>query len=123
MTPVGAPMKHDSEPKAFCHIVIPAPDLDKAKSFYERVFGWKVQEGIRGRTSWFFSTGNVGGAFSASNKPAAKSVVLVLRVNDIEDALLSVRAHGGVVTREKSRIGDADPGFDAYFTDPNGNEM
>jgi predicted enzyme related to lactoylglutathione lyase len=27
----------------FCHVVIPAPDLAKAKAFYEAIFGWRVQ--------------------------------------------------------------------------------
>ena len=38
----------DESPSAFCHIVIPAPDLAKAQVFYERVFGWKVQPNIPG---------------------------------------------------------------------------
>jgi predicted enzyme related to lactoylglutathione lyase len=25
---------------SFCHIVIPAPDLPRAKAFFEKIFGW-----------------------------------------------------------------------------------
>ena len=107
----------------FCHIVIPAPDLGKAKSFYEQVFGWRVQVNVPGDKYWFFSSGNVGGALDGNAKPAARSVVLVLRVDDLQETLGRIVSHGGQVTREREAIGQASPGYDAYFVDPNGNEM
>lgn len=107
----------------FCHIVIPAPDLEKAKSFYERVFGWTVQANVPGAKYWFFKSGNVGGAFDGNTKPSAGSVVLVLRVDDMDAAITRIKENGGKITQEPSTIGDADPGRDAYFVDPNGNEM
>ena len=107
----------------FCHIVIPAPDLEKAKDFYQRVFGWNVQSNVPGPKYWFFESGNVGGVFSAARKPAAGAVILVLRVDDMAETLSRIRQHGGSVTQEPSSLGEADPGRDAYFLDPNGNEM
>jgi uncharacterized protein len=107
----------------FWHIVIPAPDLERAKAFYEQVFGWQVQVNVPGPKYWFFESGNVGGAFNANAKPASGSVVLVLRVEDMADVIASIRKHGGTITQEPSAIGDADPGRDAYFLDPNGNQM
>ena len=32
---------NERKASSFCHIVIPAPDLELAKAFYEKVFGWK----------------------------------------------------------------------------------
>ena len=107
----------------FCHIVIPAPDLEKARAFYEAVFGWTVQANVPGPRYWFFQSGNVGGAFDAGRKAAPRSVVLLLRVDDMSAALARVVEHGGTVTQAPSSIGDADPGNDAYFLDPNDNEM
>jgi len=114
-----------SEPtqSPFCHIVIPAPDLEKAKAFYQRVFGWRVQANVPGPRYWFFESGNVGGAFNGNTKPAVGSVVLVLRVEDMDAAITKIQENGGKVTQEPSAIGEADPGRDAYFLDPNGNEM
>jgi uncharacterized protein len=114
-----------AEPVAspFCHIVVPAPDLEKAKAFYQRVFGWRVHANVPGSKYWFFESGNVGGAFNGNTRPAAGSVVLVLRVDDMEAAITRIREHGGTVTQEPSAIGKADRGRDAYFLDPNGNEM
>ncbi len=107
----------------FCHIVIPAPDMAKAKAFYEQVFGWKVQQNVPGAKYWFFESGNVGGAFNGNTRPSSGSVVLVLRVEDMDVAVSKIREHGGTITQEPADIGDADPGRDAYFVDPNGNEM
>jgi predicted enzyme related to lactoylglutathione lyase len=107
----------------FCHIVIPAPDLELAKVFYERVFGWRVQANVPGRNYWFFESGNVGGAFNDRKTPAPGSTVLVLRVADIDEAVAAIRENGGAVTQEPGAIGEADSGRDAYFLDPNGNEM
>jgi predicted enzyme related to lactoylglutathione lyase len=107
----------------FCHIVIPAPELALAKMFYERVFGWRVQENVPSATYWFFESGNVGGAFNARRPPSTGSVVLVLRVEDLEEAVERVRRNGGTVTQEPGRIGEDKPGRDAYFLDPNGNEL
>jgi hypothetical protein len=107
----------------FCHIVIPAPDLELAKAFYEGVFGWRVQANVPGPKYWFFESGNVSGAFNGRTKPASGSIVLVLAVDDVDDAVAKVRANGGSITQEPGAIGEAAPGRDAYFLDPNGNEM
>jgi predicted enzyme related to lactoylglutathione lyase len=82
-----------------------------------------VQASVPGPRYWFFESGNVGGAFDGNTKPSVGSVVLVLRVEDMEAAIAQIRENGGKVTQEPSAIGDADPGSDAYFLDPNGNEM
>jgi uncharacterized protein len=107
----------------FCHIVIPASDLEKARVFYSEVFGWQVQKNVPGNYYWFFKSGNVDGAFSAGTQAASGSISLVIRVDDMPATLERVTQWGGVITRARSSMGDADPGFDAYFRDPNGNEM
>lgn len=111
------------EPSPFCHIVVPAPDLERARGFYESVFAWRVKAGVPGETYWFFESGNVGGALDRRARPSPGSVVLVLRVADIDACLARVAEHGGTVLRAKSRIGEASSGFDAYFRDPNGNDL
>lgn len=107
----------------FAHIVIPAPDLEKALTFYTEVFGWRVQRGVPGQGYWFFESGNVSGAFDRSRRIAVGSTLLILRVADMQQALASISKQGGTVSRGRERIGNADPGYDAYFVDPNGNEL
>jgi predicted enzyme related to lactoylglutathione lyase len=116
-------MENSQSAAAFCHIVIPAPELEKAKTFYEAVFGWQVSSNVPGAKYWFFKSGNVGGGFDGNRKPSERGVVLVLKVDDMLAVLDRIREHGGTVTQDRSRIGEAAAGFDAYFRDPNGNEM
>jgi len=117
-------MREDTpKPNAFCHIVIPAPDLEAAKAFYESVFHWQVQANVPGEKYWFFQSGNVGGAFSADRQPAPHSVQLIIQVVDMQAALGRIVQYGGTVTQPPSAIGEAAPGYDAYFLDPNQNEM
>jgi len=110
-------------PSSFCHIVIPAPDLEKAKLFYEAVFNWTVQKDIPGPKYWFFKSGNVGGAFDSNARPATDSIVLILRVDDMIAIIEAIKKHGGTITQERSAIGEASSGYDAHFLDPNGNAM
>jgi predicted enzyme related to lactoylglutathione lyase len=107
----------------FCHVVIPAPNLAKAKSFYEAIFGWRVQANVPGPNYWFFESGNVGGAFSSNKKPTQQSTLLVIQVDDVWATLDDIRKYGGTVIQDRSQIGDATSGYDAYFLDPNGNEL
>jgi uncharacterized protein len=116
-------MEQPKRAAEFCHVIIPAPNLDKAKSFYEAVFGWSVSPKVPGTNYWFFASGNVGGAFDASRNPSDGGAVLVIKVEEMQSVLDRVREHGGILTRGRSRIGEAAEGYDAYFRDPNGNEM
>ena len=63
------------------------------------------------------------GAFDVQRRPATKSTVLVIRVDDLSNTLDRILEHGGKVIRAPSRIGEGAPGYDAYFLDPSGNEM
>ena len=114
---------NDKKPSPFCHIVIPSPNLQKAKSFYEQIFGWKIRANIPGEHYWFFESGNVNGALDGNRKPASKSIVLVIHVDELQPTLHRIAEHGGKVIQSPGRIGEASPGYDAYFLDPNGNEM
>jgi predicted enzyme related to lactoylglutathione lyase len=116
-------MKEATKRSPFCHIVIPAPDLEKAKSFYEQIFGWRVEAHTPGTKYWFFESGNIGGAFNGNSMPSARSVVLVMRVDDMSTTLQRIVELGGTIKQDRSRIGEASSGYDAYFLDPNGNEM
>jgi predicted enzyme related to lactoylglutathione lyase len=71
-------MDYQRSRSSFCHIVISAPDLAKARSF---------------------------------------------KVDDMRTILDLITKHGGTAIQDRGRIGDVAAGYDAYFLDPNGNEM
>jgi predicted enzyme related to lactoylglutathione lyase len=97
------------------------PRRSQRRDFYEKVFGWTVSRMCRVGLL-VLRIGQRGGAFS-NGKPAVGAMVLVLHVDDMDAALSRVVEFGGHVTRGRSEIGEAASGFDAYFVDPNGNEM
>ncbi|WP_257668971.1 VOC family protein [Parapedobacter tibetensis] len=107
------------------HIEIPAPDLMKAIAFYTSVFNWKI-EMIAENSYAFFMIGdtNTGGGLDASLKPAPEKCgpQIIVDVNDIEQTLDRIKAAGGSITIEKTRI-EGEHGFYAAFQDANGNHL
>jgi predicted enzyme related to lactoylglutathione lyase len=116
-------MEKSERAASVCHIVIPAPDLPSAKQFYEKIFKWTVKENHPGPAYWFFESGNLGGAFDSKAQPAQGSIVLVIEVEDMPATIQSIIRLGGSIVQDRSRIGEAAAGYDAYFLDPNGNKV
>jgi len=106
------------------HIELPALDFEKAKKFYETVFGWEVII-LTGFTDYaFFKTGEtgIGGAFTKAKRPASGEIMLYIQVEDIPTALRQITKNHGSVLQEKTAIGQ-DMGYYAIFKDINGNKM
>ena len=105
----------------FCHIEIPAPDLEKTVIFYTDVFGWEV-EVMEGGNYAFFKDGLVGGGFDPDMKVSEGGPNLVIECDDIPTKMAEIIAAGGKQTIDKTEIGD-DMGFYASFLDINGNRL
>ncbi|KAN0072945.1 Glyoxalase/Bleomycin resistance protein/Dihydroxybiphenyl dioxygenase [Elaphomyces granulatus] len=119
---------------------IPVTDINRARAFYEKVFGWTCQD--EGRDSkepgvsklYFFSKGDFNGAFLVVDSegllaPAISptgngkdrwSVVTTFAVENVDAALQKVQDAGGKVYRPKVDIGN-NMGFYGRFVDPEGN--
>jgi predicted enzyme related to lactoylglutathione lyase len=110
------------------HFEIPFDDGDRARSFYEKAFGWEMMSmpdmgytlvttgpsGDEGPTEPGYINGGMmqrEGPFTAPN--------LVLDVENLEDALKAVNDAGGTTVSERQAVGDM--GFAAYFKDSEGN--
>lgn len=104
-----------------CHIEIPAPDLDKAFSFYSNVFGWKTSR-AEGMNYAFFTVGELGGGFDPEMPVVEGGLNLVLKADDIPAKLREIEAAGGTLVKEKTEIPDGH-GYYALFKDPNGNRL
>jgi len=110
------------------HFEIPYDDGDRARAFYQQVFGWQLNvvpgmgytlvmtgpSGAHGPTEPGFINGGMmerQGPFTGPN--------VVIDVDNIEDALAAVNRAGGKTVAERMPVGDM--GFSAYFADPEGN--
>jgi predicted enzyme related to lactoylglutathione lyase len=106
----------------FCHIVIPAVNLEKSKVFYREVFGWIVEK-QEGTSSWDVMPRSRKGP-SAELNPEEKTLTPAIHTTDIKAALNLIEKHGGKTLKGKTAVGEnAKNGYLALFEDPGGNRM
>jgi predicted enzyme related to lactoylglutathione lyase len=107
---------------------IPAADIERAKVFYEQIFGFEMQRhemnGLQ--MAWFpFShegPGATGTLIQAEPYiPSHEGTMVYFSVEDIEAVLKKVEENGGQVLNPKMSIGEY--GFVAHFEDSEGNRV
>lgn len=124
-SPTGTTASGSQSPAQICYVEIPAPDLEKASSFYSAVFDWTVTpSNLNDSPYWEFRSGDRGmtGGLVQNRPPRAGGALFYLNVTDIENTLNHIERAGGTVVRKKFEIGGGH-GFSALFKDPNGNEL
>lgn len=111
------------------HFEVPADDLERAKKFYQSTFGWQLQD--MPEMDYVLAETVEMGDDNLPKKPGAinggladrsgiiKHPSFSIDVEDIDTALEKIKASGGTVAREKMSVGPM--GFNAYFTDTEGN--
>ena len=105
-------------------------DLNRAKKFYESIFGIEMKESdMMGMKMAFFvaddSTGKVSGALVQSDmhKPSMDGAVIYLNGNpDLEIPLEKISGAGGKVIMPKTFVNEA-VGYMAFFVDTEGNKV
>ncbi len=113
------------KPAAICYVEIPAPDVERAGSFYSSVFGWKIEpSGLTEQKYWMFSTGEnqLMGGLTPDLPVQDGGVIFYLKVEDISETLAAVLKAGGAPVQETKEIGGGF-GYSAVFRDPNGNRI
>ena len=103
------------------YIEMPARDLDKAKSFYAAMFGWKFDD--YGPEYCSFNDGRIAGGFRQADVAAdasAGSVLIVFYTKTLEAAKDKVVDLGGTISTD---IFSFPGGRRFHFKDPNGNEL
>lgn len=96
----------------------PATDPDASAVFYEEVFSWKVRRG-RPDPAFEDGTGHVIGHFRSDHAVAGEDGVRpYVFVENLDEALETIRARGCEVVEEPYPEGDL---WVALFRDPGGN--
>jgi predicted enzyme related to lactoylglutathione lyase len=102
------------------YLRIPASDPKATASFYETVFGWRVDK-ARADPSFEDGTGHVIGHFIADAAVAGEAGVRpYVYVDRVDDVLERISAHGGAVVDAPYPEGDL---WVATFRDPAGNVL
>jgi predicted enzyme related to lactoylglutathione lyase len=113
------------------HFEIPFDDGDRARAFYQRVFGWDVTHvpemaytlvstGPTAEGQGPTEPGYIGGGM-LQRVDFAQGPIITIDVDDIDGALAKVEELGGKTVRGRQEV--ADMGYAAYFNDPEGNLM
>lgn len=116
------------------HFEIPADDLDRAKAFYDSVFGWQVNTmpvpggeytsavttPVDQQTQMPTEPGAINGGMMPRN-PHTPSPVITIDVDAIDAALEEIEAQGGETVQPRTALEGM--GAFAYFKDSEGNVM
>ena len=110
-------------PNQIRFFAITADDVDRARKFYEAVFGWTFED-------WgppdFYVIGGAGlsGALQRRDEPlgdGAQSIEITVAVDDVDEIARKVTMAGGTITMQKSHIETV--GTLIYFKDTEGNRV
>lgn len=112
---------------------IPVSDFERAKKFYETIFGYEMPENIMGnaRMGFFlydFKAGKVGGAIVHNPERATPSnngtLVYLNCQPDLQVVLNKIEGAGGKILKEKTIISDVQQlGYWALICDSEGNNV
>jgi uncharacterized protein len=100
------------------YLELPASDIEKTKTFYNSVFGWKFEDYGPDYTS--FHDGRMAGGFTTEAPALGKGVLLVIYSSDLVAVQQKILAAGGRIVKE---IFSFPGGRRFHFADPNGNEL
>ena len=108
---------------------IPATDIKRAVTFYEVVFGIKMETRSYGgnKSMAFFPTekGKFLGAISRSPKciPSNNGIFICCRVEDMDATIGRIKESGGTMIHLKQKIEEAGFGYSSIFIDTEGNRV
>ena len=117
-------------PGKVVHFEIPADNLERAKSFYQKAFGWQINQypgmeyhmvgttPVDQKTQMPTEPGAINGGMTKRNDQV-KNTVITVDVADIDLSLKSIEKLGGKVVQKKVPV--ANMGFTAYIKDTEGN--
>ncbi len=107
---------------SICHIELFAMDLSDSAKFYSDLFGWTTSHHDAGYLFWR-DPGGISGGFTTAGSPVTNpAATFYIKTEDISTKLKDIVAKGGVIIREKTKIG-GDMGYYALFRDPAGNNV
>ena len=116
------------------HFEIPADDVERAKKFYEKTFGWEIMKfempgdvyfGVRttpvGKDMKPTEPGAINGGMM-KRKDKGQPFMNYIHVESIDKMIKIVEKNGGKICLAKQEIGKG-MGWIAAFIDPEGNMM
>jgi predicted enzyme related to lactoylglutathione lyase len=105
------------------HFEINADEPERAKGFYEKVFGWKIVKWEGPVDYWLIQTGEepepgIDGAITKREFPGA-TIFNTIGVPSIDEFMKKIEENGGTIVVPKMSVPGV--GYAAYFKDTEGN--
>lgn len=102
---------------------VPADNVERAKSFYHELFGWKTERMPGGMEYWHLDTGGAdaspdGGLMKRQN-PGQKGITNYIYVPSVDDYAAKVQKLGGTLCMPKTAVPNM--GYFAICQDTEGN--
>lgn len=103
---------------AIDYVELDSDDIAASQSFLAKAFGWTFED--FGPSYQAFANAGIDGGLNGLGERAPGAPLIILKADDLEDALARVEAAGGVVTRA---IQPFPGGRRFHFKEPGGNEL
>jgi uncharacterized protein len=108
-------------PNAFVHVELNTTDVDKSKSFYGKLFEWKLEDVPMGDVAYTMIRpgAGTGGGIMKHPVPGAPSAWLAyVQVDDIQGATKKARSLGATIMKDVTEVMGA--GWLSILIDPTG---
>lgn len=102
------------------HFEIPANDVERAKKFYQQLFGWEFQAPMEGYHLIQTGEGGVGGGMMQRPVPEQR-ITMYVGVESIDEYLAKAQSLGGTIIMPKTAVPTM--GYFAHFLDTEGNTL
>jgi predicted enzyme related to lactoylglutathione lyase len=103
-----------------CHFEVPADDVERAKRFYQGLFGWKIEPVEGGYNIITVGEPGPNGGMMQRQVPG-QSITVYINVDSVHDYSKKVQALGGTVVIGKTAVPTM--GYFAVFLDTEGNAL
>jgi hypothetical protein len=102
------------------HFEVPADDVERAKRFYEELFGWKIEPAQGGYNLVTVGEPGPNGGMMKRMAPG-QGITVYINVESVDDYLKKVQSLGGSTIMPKTPVPTM--GYFAFFQDTEGNAM
>lgn len=114
------------------HFDIPFEDFEKARKFYQEIFGWKIQPMPEMNYNMVYTTevdekfmakspNKINGGMYKRNEKMSLQPTIVIDVKNIDESIKKIKQAGGEITFPKTQVGEM--GYHAQFKDNQGNVL
>jgi predicted enzyme related to lactoylglutathione lyase len=102
------------------HFEIPADDVERARDFYQQLFGWQFQAPQEDYHLIETGEGGIGGGMMKRPVPEA-GITIYISVESLDEYVAKVQSLGGTVVVPKTAVPTM--GYFAQFLDTEGNAL